>query len=97
MATLFIPGVYVGVIQDGQIVYSKGFGVTDIAEPLEITPDTRFPIGSMTKTITATALGLATQNGVVDWYEPVSLYLPSWTLPASDGVSSTRVVDLLSH
>ena len=97
MAALSIPGVYVGVIQDGEIVYSKGFGVTDIAEPIEITADTRFPIGSMTKAITAVALGLATQNGVIDWYQPVSLYLPSWTLPASDGVNPARVVDLLSH
>jgi CubicO group peptidase (beta-lactamase class C family) len=97
MTTLSIPGAYIGVIQDGEIVYSKGFGVTDIAEPIEITADTRFPIGSMTKTITAAALGLAAQNGVIDLYQPVSLYLPSWTLPASDGVSPVRVVDILSH
>jgi len=97
MTALSIPGVYLGIIQDGEVVYSKGFGVTDIADPLEITSDTRFPIGSMTKTITATALGLATQSNAIDWHQPVSLYLPSWTLPASDGVGPARVFDLLSH
>lgn len=97
MTSLSIPGAYIGVIENGEVVYSKGFGVTDIAKPVEITADTRFPIGSITKTLTATALGLATQDGFIDWYQPVSVYLPSWTLPASDGTSPARIVDLLSH
>ena len=97
MTALAIPGVYVGVIENGEILYSKGFGVTNATDPIEITPDTRFPIASVTKTFTATALGLAKQDDVIDWYQPVSEYLPSWTLPASDGTSAARIVDLLSH
>src|SRR5205823_7440857 len=43
------PGVAVGLLHDGQ-EHVAGFGVTSLENPLEVTPDTLFQIGSITKT-----------------------------------------------
>ena len=50
-----VPGVAVGVLQDG-VERHEGFGVTSVENPLEVTPDTRFQVGSISKTFTGTAV-----------------------------------------
>jgi CubicO group peptidase (beta-lactamase class C family) len=50
-----VPGVVVGVLDNG-VERHEGYGVTSVENPLEVTPDTRFQTGSITKTFTATAV-----------------------------------------
>ena len=50
-----IPGVVVGILQDGEI-HAAGFGMTNVDHPLPVTDETLFQIGSITKTFTATAM-----------------------------------------
>jgi beta-lactamase family protein len=52
---LGVPGVVVGVLQDGEERH-EAFGVTSVENPLPVTPETRFQIGSTSKTFTATAV-----------------------------------------
>src|ERR1043165_9461783 len=48
-----VPGVTVGVWEDGAERHGA-YGVTSIENPLDVTPDTRFQIGSITKTFLGT-------------------------------------------
>ena len=50
-----VPGVAVGVLADGDERH-ECYGVTSVENPLEVTPDTRFQVGSITKTFTGTAV-----------------------------------------
>lgn len=43
-----VPGVALGIIADGE-EYLAGFGVTSEENPLDVTPDTSFQIGSRRK------------------------------------------------
>src|SRR5262249_39725309 len=50
------PGISVAVERDGQMLYQKGFGYADLENRVKVTPDTVFPIGSITKTMTGLAI-----------------------------------------
>ena len=47
-----VPGVAFGIVKNGQVT-ARGFGVTNVDDPKDITPDTVFAIGSVTKSVTA--------------------------------------------
>jgi CubicO group peptidase (beta-lactamase class C family) len=49
-----IPGISVGVVRDGELIWSLGVGAADVAEPGQPpTADTAFAVGSISKTFTA--------------------------------------------
>src|SRR5215510_13497017 len=51
-----VPGLAVGILDGGVAVYSRGFGVRDVATKQPVTTDTRFHIASISKTFTTTAV-----------------------------------------
>ncbi|MEZ4768825.1 MAG: serine hydrolase [Caldilineales bacterium] len=80
MAENEIPGYALGVVEDGQIVYVKGFGVERVREDKPVTPHTVFGTGSIGKTATATAILQLAAEGKVDLDAPVTDYLPYFKL-----------------
>src|SRR5260221_10661674 len=50
-----VPGVALGIVADG-VVTIRGLGVTNIEDPLPVSEHTVFPIASISKTFTATAM-----------------------------------------
>ena len=97
MAVWKVPGAALAIVQDGEIVLTRGYGQRDIEADLPVTPQTHFVICSITKSFTATAIALLHNEGVLDWTKPVRDYLPEFRL--SDQVATERVTirDLLSH
>lgn len=71
-----IPGLAVGIVQNGSLVYSRGFGVLKLGEPAPITPDTLFHMASVTKPFIATAIMQLRELEKVDLDAPVTKYLP---------------------
>jgi CubicO group peptidase (beta-lactamase class C family) len=68
------------LIHDGEPVWTEGFGVTDRRSERRIAPDTIFSIQSTSKNFTATAIMLAVQRGILDLDEPITAYLPDFTV-----------------
>lgn len=97
MARDRIPGVAVGVIERGRLVYARGFGHRDVETNRPVTPDTLFGIGSCSKAFTATALALLADEGRIALDQPVRTYLPDFALqdPVASAMVTTR--DLLTH
>src|SRR5437016_10859081 len=62
-----VPGVALAVVQDGKVIYAKGFGYRDLENKLPVTTATLFPIGSITKSFTALTFGILRNEGKVDW------------------------------
>lgn len=60
------PGAALGIIKDGYLVYSKGFGKARIEGDLDVTPSTNFRLASVTKQFTATAILLLKEEGLVN-------------------------------
>ena len=51
-----IPGAMIGIAEDGQNVYEKGFGYRNVEQQLPVTGDTVFGIASMTKSFTSAGI-----------------------------------------
>jgi serine beta-lactamase-like protein LACTB len=66
------------VRKDGRLVWSEGFGSANLEQHVPVTPSTRFRIGSVSKPLTAAALGLLSQQGRLDWDAPVQRYVPGF-------------------
>jgi CubicO group peptidase (beta-lactamase class C family) len=96
MERLQVPGVALGITDNGD-EYSAAFGITSIQNPLPVTVDTLFQIGSTSKTFTATLMMKLVERGEVDLYAPVRKYLPEFALRSEDDAAKARVIDCLSH
>lgn len=52
------PGAVVGVVEDGEVVFTGAWGLANLVHGVPITTETRFNIGSVSKQFTAFALAL---------------------------------------
>jgi D-alanyl-D-alanine carboxypeptidase len=75
MARSNVPGVAVAVIREGRVVKLQGYGFADVERKIEVTPDTIFKIGSVSKPIIATGIMLLAQDGKLSVDDPVSKFL----------------------
>jgi CubicO group peptidase (beta-lactamase class C family) len=76
-----IPGLAIGVVEAGRLVYSRGFGVMRVGDPSRpVTPQTLFHMASITKPFVATAVMQLVEQGKVDLEAPVTKYLPYFHL-----------------
>ncbi|HEX6700177.1 MAG TPA: serine hydrolase domain-containing protein [Gaiellaceae bacterium] len=69
------PGFSLAVAARGKIVWSVSCGYADLKSRRRVTAHTRFRIGSVSKTLTATALARYAQSGRVDLDAPVDRYV----------------------
>lgn len=73
-----IPGLSVAVGKGSQVLWSEGLGYSDLTHQVSATPLTRFRVGSVSKPITAAALGLLVERGTLDLDAPVQTYVPTF-------------------
>lgn len=92
-----IPGMAIAVVYRGQVVYAKGFGIREVGKPDTITPDTVFQIASLSKTISATCVDKAVTDKIVSWSDPVTKYLPSFSLSDPVVTKQATIGDFFSH
>jgi CubicO group peptidase (beta-lactamase class C family) len=92
-----VPGVAIAVVQNGQVIYSHGFGLRDVKGNLPVTSKTIFAVGSISKSFTSLSMGMLNDEGKLDWDKPVRQYLPEFQM--YDPVASERMTprDLISH
>jgi CubicO group peptidase (beta-lactamase class C family) len=90
---LRVPGVSIGIVQGGKVVFAGGFGVRDLATGTPADADTSYIIASNTKALTTLMLGKLVNEGKMTWETPVTRLLPSFKLGDAD--TTSRV--LLKH
>lgn len=99
MADQHLAGVAVAVVQNGQVVLKKGYGVDRQSPRRAVDPDrTLFRIGSISKTFTWIALQKEVEAGRMRLDAPVNLYLPERLQLKDQGLrQQVRLRDLLTH
>ena len=75
-----ITGFAIALVTDKEVLWTEGFGCTDRACQTQVTPDTPFSIQSMSKSMTATAVLLAVEEGLLDLDVPITTYLPDFSV-----------------
>jgi CubicO group peptidase (beta-lactamase class C family) len=92
-----IPGLAIGIVQDGKLVYARGFGVMDIGKPdRPVTTQTLFHMASITKPFVATSIMQLWEHGKVDLDAPVKKYVPYFQLRDARAAAIT-VRQMLTH
>jgi CubicO group peptidase (beta-lactamase class C family) len=82
MAARHIPGLSLGVLREGQLVLSKGYGDATLEWKQPATPDTVYLLASATKQFTAACIMLLAADGKLAFDDPLSRYVDApaqWT------------------
>ena len=87
------PGAAVAIVKDNKIVFAKGFGVANVETRMQVTPDTLFQIGSITKSFIATALLTLAAEGKLKLDVPIGNYVKG----LSPKIANVTLHHLLSH
>ena len=97
MKAFDVPGMAIGVIRGGEIVYAKGHGVRELGQPGDVDVDTMFKIASNSKAFTAASLAILVDEGLVNWDGAVSDYIPEFRTSDPWITAELSVTDLLAH
>jgi CubicO group peptidase (beta-lactamase class C family) len=93
-----IPGGAVAIIEDGQLILARGFGLADAAAGIPVSEHTLFNIGSTSKSISAWGAMRLVSEGKLELDAPVDVRLTRWHLPpSSHDVAGVTLRRLLSH
>ncbi len=91
-----VPGLAVAIVEDGKIVFAKGYGVTELASGAPVTPGTAFNAGALSTQFTAAAVMQLVEQGKIDLATPLAEYLPAFTM-ADARFREITVGQLLTH
>ncbi len=91
-----IPGVAVAIYYQGQDHYYN-FGVADTSTNQAVTQNTIFELASVTKSFTATLLGICVEQGKCQLNDPVTHYLPAFSKNTTAAISHVTLQELATH
>jgi CubicO group peptidase (beta-lactamase class C family) len=92
-----VVGVSVGIVKDGQIIQTKGYGLKSINSDKKVDENTQFCIASNSKAFTTTALTLLVEEGKLSWEDKVRDYIPEFRMYNSYLTENFNIIDLLTH
>jgi CubicO group peptidase (beta-lactamase class C family) len=87
-----VPSASVGIVQDGKIVYTHAFGLARVQPPTQAEASMAYPIGSISKQFTASAILLLEQQGKLSLEDPVAKFFPELTR-----AKDVKIINLLTH
>ena len=97
METKHIPGLSAAIVSDTDVIWQGAYGFADIQQNIIVTNETLFKIGSVSKTITATALMQLYEQELFDLYDPINDYLPYSVIHPSYPSTPITFHMLLTH
>ncbi|HEX4155673.1 MAG TPA: serine hydrolase domain-containing protein [Acidobacteriaceae bacterium] len=87
-----VPSASIGIVENGRIVYTHAFGLARVEPPLPASASMAYPIGSISKQFTASAVLILQQQGKLSLNDPVSKFFPELTRS-----NEVRILNLLTH
>ena len=78
-----MPGMTIALAKNGTMLYSKGYGLSDLTTHQMAQPSTIFEIGSITKQFTAALIMKLQEQGKLHVDDSVAIYLPEYNFPSA--------------
>ena len=97
LKTFDVPGMSVGIIKDGKILYAKGHGVASLTTKQAMNENTLVGIASNSKGFTATALAILADEGKLNWDDKVTKFIPEFQMYDPYVTQEITVKDLITH
>lgn len=92
-----LPGMSVGIIKDGELIFSKGYGVLEAGKATAPDGNTLFSVASNSKAFTSALVAMLVQDGKLSWDDKVKDHLPYFELYDPWVSNQVTIRDLLSH
>jgi CubicO group peptidase (beta-lactamase class C family) len=96
MARTQVPGVALGLLHEDAI-QTAGFGLTSVENPLPVTGETLFQIGSITKTFVGTAVMRLVERDQIELDATVRSHLAHFRVRDADASARATIRHLLTH
>lgn len=91
------PGIAVGVVYDGEVLFVDGFGVRDLESGDAVDADTVFALASVSKSLSASVIARAMDEGIVTWDTPIAEHLEGFTLSDAYAGAHVTIGDMFAH
>lgn len=91
------PGVSIGVLHQKQVIFKQGYGYRDLDRKSVPDEHTIYYLASLSKSFTASLVGVRVEQGKMEWSTPVTKILPKhhhWNATIRD---EATIVDWMSH
>lgn len=95
--TFNVPGLAVGIVKDGRVVFEQGLGERTLEDHRPVSAHTQFCIASNTKPFTATALEILADQGKLRLEDRVIDHLPWFRMEDPYVTREMRLRDILAH
>jgi CubicO group peptidase (beta-lactamase class C family) len=92
-----VPGLSIGIVSEGKLVYAKGLGWRDVENQLPATAETVYSIGSCSKAFTSFLAGTLVDEGLISWDQRIVDIYPEFRLWDSHATLNLTMRDLLTH
>jgi CubicO group peptidase (beta-lactamase class C family) len=92
-----VAGVAVGIVKDGKIIHSKGYGLKSITTKEKVDKHTQFAIASNSKAFTTASLAILVDEGQLSWQDKVKEYIPEFKMYNAYVTENFNIADLLTH
>ncbi|WP_304038923.1 serine hydrolase [Mesonia mobilis] len=97
LETFEVPGISVGIIKDGKIVYAEGHGVRSLKNNQPMTKETLVGIASNSKGFTCFSLAMLVDEGKINWNDKVRKHIPEFKMPDAFVTEEFTIRDLVTH
>ena len=91
------PGFAVAIVENDEILYSKGFGFRDYENKIRVDQNTLFPIGSATKSFTSSLLGILRDKEKLDFEDSPIDHINELRFYNSQMNDVISIRDMMSH
>lgn len=92
-----VPGAAVAIVRGNDIVYQGAFGVRGLGDRRAVALDTRFMVGSVTKSMTSLMAATVVDDGKLSWDARVVDELPGFALSDPASTRAITVRNLFNH
>ena len=91
------PGFAIAIVENDQILYSKGFGYRDYENKIKVDSNTLFAIGSATKSFTSSLLGVLREDEKLDFEDSPIDHINELRFYNSQMNDVISIRDMMSH
>lgn len=92
-----IPGMIVGIVKDGKVLYARGFGEKQLGSGEMVDDNTIFSIASVSKNMTAAALAILVDREEIHWDDPIIKHIPWFQFKDPWITREVTIRDALTH
>ncbi|MCK4260049.1 MAG: beta-lactamase family protein [Halanaerobiales bacterium] len=92
-----VPGMSLVVVNDGKILFSKGYGVKELGTEVKVDADTIIGLASVSKAFTNLAIMQLRDQGLLNLNDPITKYLPWFRSKDKENSNKITMLDLIRH